>query len=615
MTTAQEPLTGHRPHSFLKSVIDDLAKIVIPSKQRTGGVQFSSRTPSREISPKPSPKHHSSAPPGAAVSSAENVYQQDELRGVKEVQRCEFTFSDGRQCRNPAKVYLQDELSPVKEQKVANQRASFCTHHSSKRPYSGGKVEAPELVGLCADLTTATTINRALAQTYLLMAQGRISRKDAIAFGYLTQLLLQTVPGVRAEFVAAFGYHPWQEKLTIRLRSAASAAKGHQQDALSPIEKVEQGLKATLERGPEDDPPPSPGPGPSGSGGQSLKQPVTDVVEPERALRRERHAFRESELSRGSERGQELRGAKEDITPLFSHEKVNKERLSERSLREGLTPADWQSVYERSLDLFAGKYDAAPEGRREAKALALDLELMKPPDSKPPKGRLGEVVSVVRQICKGKNPPQPVPPADLFRNYYGQPIKPAYQYAPESTQPSRDPAPAKSAAAPAPEPPAPVATPAAADLRSHLPPAASIAPKGAPSTAAEPAQPSAPPQSRSAALSSELTAPLSQTTAPVPQPKPKPPIGRGAPSSPPNPFAADVYSETGTDADPLKRAGHTTRWYVPSSWSTTGAPDPFLSRAEKLRRQLQSISHSAFRRLRHQNSRGFWTSDLQKLFN
>src|SRR6202035_4220276 len=71
----------------------------------------------------------------------------------------------------------------------------------------------PSLEALCGDLTTATNINRALAQVFLLMAQGRIAQKQAVAFGYLAQLLLQTVPGIRSEFVSAFGYQPWATQL------------------------------------------------------------------------------------------------------------------------------------------------------------------------------------------------------------------------------------------------------------------------------------------------------------------------------------------------------------------------------------------------------------------
>src|SRR5579872_3159600 len=131
--------------------------------------------------------------------------------------RCQFTFSDGRRCRN--------------------QRASLCAHHASKASVRSGSTSRensvnedslPALEALCGDLTTATNINRALAQVFLLMAQGRIAQKQAVAFGYLAQLLLQTVPGIRSECISAFGYDAWQKNLTSRLGSSGSPAKGCQ---------------------------------------------------------------------------------------------------------------------------------------------------------------------------------------------------------------------------------------------------------------------------------------------------------------------------------------------------------------------------------------------------
>ena len=73
------------------------------------------------------------------------------------------------------------------------------------------------LVALCGDLTTATNINRALSHVFLLMAQGRIPQKQAVAFGYITQLLLQTVPGIRSEYVSVHGYRDWEAKLKTSL--------------------------------------------------------------------------------------------------------------------------------------------------------------------------------------------------------------------------------------------------------------------------------------------------------------------------------------------------------------------------------------------------------------
>src|SRR5260370_2167945 len=153
---------------------------------------------------------HSFFPPPPPIQKSKNRHSQNEdhyKNSTKpdpaglEAQRCQFTFSDGRQCRN--------------------QRAHLCIHHSSKEQRDFGAAGAPDaaLVGLCADLTTATNINRALAQAFLLMAQGPVPQKQAVAFGYLSQLLLQTVPGIRSEYVSVFGYAAWETNLKSKITS------------------------------------------------------------------------------------------------------------------------------------------------------------------------------------------------------------------------------------------------------------------------------------------------------------------------------------------------------------------------------------------------------------
>src|SRR5580700_7233419 len=212
MTTVKEPPKRPKLASFFKSVISQLKP------------QRHSEAPAN----KPSDKL--ADPTRIGVLSDEPERRTSPNASAS---RCQFTFADGRQCRNPAKVYpprrnvyQQDELSPhqrvelspVKDKEVPP--AQLCAHHAPK-PKRGAKrvSDASALEALCSDLTTATTINRALAQTFLLMAQGRISRKDAVAFGYLSQLLLQSVSGVRAEYVAAFGYRRWENKLKTGLAS------------------------------------------------------------------------------------------------------------------------------------------------------------------------------------------------------------------------------------------------------------------------------------------------------------------------------------------------------------------------------------------------------------
>src|SRR6266567_5619658 len=113
-------------------------------------------------------------------------------------ERCQFTFSDGRQCR-----MARSDIHP-----------SRCPFHAEREdqlfgdPSPGGNVvgaalDLPELYSACRDLTTAAGVNRALAQVFRLLAQRRISRQEAATFGHLAQLLLRTISAMRAEFVSA----------------------------------------------------------------------------------------------------------------------------------------------------------------------------------------------------------------------------------------------------------------------------------------------------------------------------------------------------------------------------------------------------------------------------
>src|SRR5579883_2972654 len=94
--------------------------------------------------------------------------------------RCQFTFSDGRQCRMPRHEF----------------HVCLCKYHARREEELWGDPEcstARQLDGLFDDLSTATGINRALAQVFRMLAQKRITQREAVAFGYLAQLLLQTV--------------------------------------------------------------------------------------------------------------------------------------------------------------------------------------------------------------------------------------------------------------------------------------------------------------------------------------------------------------------------------------------------------------------------------------
>jgi hypothetical protein len=402
-------------------------------------------------------------------------------RSARTSPRCQFTFSDGRQCRS--------------------QRASFCVHHASKQERGPGAegapdaaLVAPEVVALCSDLTTATNINRAVAQVFLLMAQGRIPQKQAVAFGYLAQLLLQTVPGIRSEFVSAFGYHPWEEKIKASLTPTTQQPPPTSE---SPADEPDGVILSE-----------------SASGGERRISPETSQSVPQ-----------------------------QEIPPT----PVNKARLSARSLREGLTPADYESVFHRSCDLFARKYDTTPEGRREANALALDLELMKPPDSKPPKGYFGEVVALVRRLR-------------------------AHQQQKSAA--------AVNASRPSPGPTAASAAPV------NLPPPPPVA-RSKPS----PARTINKPEPRTVPLTPDYALPALAA-----KPAPPPPVRRVPPTRPapaaPRPEADPEFPET-------KASLWDGRWRPPMPL------DPFAPRSTAFERKLRGMSNAGWRRWQHQNSRCF----------
>jgi hypothetical protein len=347
MTTAKEPPTGPKPASFLKSVISRLKP------------QRHSEAPAN----KPSDKL---ADPTRIGVLSDEPERRTSLNSS--ASRCQFTFADGRQCRNPAKVYQQDELSPVRDKKVSS--AHFCSQHSPKQRRGARRVsDASALEALCSDLTTTTSINRALAQTFLLMAQGRISRKDAVAFGYLSQLLLQSVSGVRAEYVAANGYRQWENK-----------------------------LKTSLMPDTDDDPGSSPG-------GDNTHSAVSYGNSDD--------AARTVIPSERSERG---------IPPKPFP--VNNGSVDERPLAERIMgQPDYADILSRSLDMLDRKYDFTPEGRSEAQKLALELELMKPAPAKPAKDFFGQTVDLMRRFRDAEQQESgatSIPPA---LDYYGHPIK------------------------------------------------------------------------------------------------------------------------------------------------------------------------------------------------
>ena len=127
---------------------------------------------------------------------AESVCTEASPAVLPEPPRCQFVFADARRCRMPALCPAHARAQAAKETALA-----------AEPP------EAIDLAPLSGEFTTATEINRALGKVFLLLAENRIPRRNAVALGYIAQLLLQTLPAVRQEIVSVCGQESWRETL------------------------------------------------------------------------------------------------------------------------------------------------------------------------------------------------------------------------------------------------------------------------------------------------------------------------------------------------------------------------------------------------------------------
>jgi hypothetical protein len=87
---------------------------------------------------------------------------------------------------------------------IAPNHDSLCTHHLAQSAVLQYDDEAlaGELLNSTGDLTSAGEVNALLANVTKLFARKQIDRKDAVAFGYLSQLMLCSLPGMEKKMEA-----------------------------------------------------------------------------------------------------------------------------------------------------------------------------------------------------------------------------------------------------------------------------------------------------------------------------------------------------------------------------------------------------------------------------
>jgi hypothetical protein len=160
MTTAQAPTNGTNGHRVSPPPCS------LPHSQEENQ---SKDSPNNNESPTPVPANAYHVPPTRYAPKAGSYRYDDTLDLPPETsplpERCQFMFSDGRQC-----TMGRSEIHP-----------SLCPYHSEREdqlfgtPSSGGSVvgaafDLPELYSACRDLTTASGVNRALGQVFRLLA-------------------------------------------------------------------------------------------------------------------------------------------------------------------------------------------------------------------------------------------------------------------------------------------------------------------------------------------------------------------------------------------------------------------------------------------------------------
>jgi hypothetical protein len=109
---------------------------------------------------------------------------------VQDSSRCQHHDQSGRRCRIPR----------------IDTHPAFCYLHAhAERLVRDSDLRRSKFFTRCGTFQTSTDVNQALGRAFNMLAQGRMQARDAMALAYISQLLLQTLDGVKYETELAFG--------------------------------------------------------------------------------------------------------------------------------------------------------------------------------------------------------------------------------------------------------------------------------------------------------------------------------------------------------------------------------------------------------------------------
>src|SRR5208282_3055791 len=99
--------------------------------------------------------------------------------------RCAYQSSDGRRCR----------------MLIGKDHPELCSHHAQQElrslERSVAQPLARQILGTLTDLRSGTAVNHALANLFILSADGRVSARRSSNLTYIAQLLVQSLAAIR----------------------------------------------------------------------------------------------------------------------------------------------------------------------------------------------------------------------------------------------------------------------------------------------------------------------------------------------------------------------------------------------------------------------------------
>jgi hypothetical protein len=112
---------------------------------------------------------------------------------------CRFSFSDGRRCRmlvhsSPRGLcpfHAREEMQIIESRRLGSELSASLTGH----------------------FHTAADINHVLGKIFTALAQNRITPRTATVLAYIGQLLLQSIPAVKAETQFKYSYDSWSRMI------------------------------------------------------------------------------------------------------------------------------------------------------------------------------------------------------------------------------------------------------------------------------------------------------------------------------------------------------------------------------------------------------------------